>query len=96
MADLRKLGLVSAGSIRNLDLTQNSLVVLSIKVGAGETELTQASLDKLLLMANEAAVDGTYDSRYYTETELSSTTNGEGSSGCFVSVEVLFSVPNFP
>ena len=85
--DLRKLGLLTGGSLKNVSLTANTPVVLSIKVGAGETELTQATLDKLILMASAAAADGTYDSRYYQQTELNSTTNGEGAS--LIGVEAI-------
>lgn len=79
MADISRLARLLNGTVRGVDLTSNTLVVQSIKIGAGATELTQTILDKLILVYNEADADGTYDSRYFTESELSSATASSGS-----------------
>lgn len=61
MADVSRLSRLIDGIVRNVDLSQNSLVVGSVKVGAGQTELTQVILDKLVLMQGVARADGKYD-----------------------------------
>jgi len=80
MADISILARLLNGATRNVDLTNNTPVVLSIKIGGGtNTELTKAILDKLVALQNGSDVDATYhthDGRYYTETELSSTADG--------------------
>lgn len=73
MADITRLAYLSAGILRGLDLTSNTLVVQSIKIGAGETELTQAILDNLITLQNGSDISAAlhhHDGRYYTETEL--------------------------
>lgn len=74
MADISKLSRLIGGVQRQVDLSSNSLVVGSLKVGSvSPTELTKTILDKLVLIQTVADADGSYDSRYFTETELSGT-----------------------
>jgi len=61
MADISRLSRLVNGVMRGVDLSANSLLVLSIKVGAGQTELTQALLDKLLLMEGLTDTAGKYN-----------------------------------
>lgn len=71
MADISILSRLVQGYQRNVDLTQNALVVGSLKVGSSNpTELTKAILDKLLLIQAAADADGTFDTRYNTKTSL--------------------------
>jgi hypothetical protein len=83
MADISVLSRLLNGASRNVDLTNNTPVVLSIKVGGGtNTELTKAILDRLVNLQNGSDVDATYhthDGRYFTESELSSATASSGS-----------------
>jgi len=83
MADISKLSRLVAGVQRTVDLSQNTLVVGSIKVGTSSpTELTKAILDRLVALQNGSDVDATYhthDGRYFTETELGSNTGTTGS-----------------
>jgi len=78
MADISKLSRLIGGLERQVDLSTNSLVVGSLKVGSvSPTELTKAILDRLVSLQNGSDVDATYhthDGRYFTETELQSTT----------------------
>jgi len=82
VADITRLRQYAGGAIRGIDLTQNSLVTNTLKLttdgGSTSTELTKAILDKLLLVQSAAAVDGTFDNRYYTETELGSAAGTSG------------------
>ena len=75
MADITYLSRLIGGVQRNIDLTANTPVVLSIKIGGGtNTELTKAILDRLVALQNGSDVDATYhthDGRYFTETEIS-------------------------
>lgn len=75
MADISVLARLLNGAMRNVDLTSNTPVVFSIKVGGvTNTELTKAILDRLVSLQNGTDVDATYhthDGRYFTETELS-------------------------
>jgi len=83
MADISRLSRLLNGVLRGVDLTSNTLVVQSIKIGAGETELTQAILDNLVSLQDGSEVAGTlhtHNDIYYTETELGSTSNGLGAS----------------
>lgn len=77
MADISKLSRLIGGVQRQVDLSTNSLVVQSIKVGGvTNTELTKAILDRLIPLQNGTDVDATYhthDGRYFTETELGAT-----------------------
>lgn len=78
MADISKLSRLIGGLERQVDLSTNALVVGSIKIGGvTNTELTKAILDRLVSLQNGSDVDATYhthDGRYFTETELQSTT----------------------
>lgn len=84
MADITNLARVIAGTLRNVDLSANALVVGSLKVGSvSPTELTKAILDRLVALQNGTDVDATYhthDGRYYTETEIGSTGGTSGAS----------------
>jgi hypothetical protein len=77
MADISILSRLINGIQRNVDLSQNSLVVGSLKVGVSSpTELTKAILDNLLTLQNGSDIAASlhhHDGRYFTETELSST-----------------------
>lgn len=83
MADISVLARLLNGAMRNVDLTNNTPVVLSIKVGGvTNTELTKAILDRLVSLQNGTDVDATYhthDGRYFTESELGSATASSGS-----------------
>jgi hypothetical protein len=75
MADISRIARVNGGLTRNLDLTTNSLVMSSLKLGT--SELTKAKLDLLAITTDSAtAVDAsaqhTHDGRYRTQSELSS------------------------
>lgn len=80
MADISKLLRLVNGVQSQIDLSSNSLVVLSVKVGGGvNTELTKAILDNLVSLQNGSDILSTihhHDNRYFTETELTSTTGG--------------------
>jgi hypothetical protein len=53
MADISKLARVIGGEVRNVDLTNNSLLVASLKVGAvTPTELTKTILNRLVSLQN--------------------------------------------
>lgn len=80
MADISKLSRLINGVQRNVDLSANTIVVSSIKIGAGQTELTQTILDKLILINSAADADGTFDTRYTKIADLASTANGKGAS----------------
>lgn len=84
MADITRIARFLNGAVRGLDLTSNTPVVLSIKIGGvSNTELTKTILDRLVSLQNGSDVDATYhthDGRYFTETELGSTSNGLGAS----------------
>lgn len=83
MADISRLSRLIAGVQRQVDLSTNTLVVGSIKVGTSSpTELTKAILDRLVSLQNGSDVDATYhthDGRYFTETELGAATGTSGS-----------------
>ena len=84
MADISILARLVNGYLRNVDLTTNTPVVASIKIGGvTNTELTKVILDKLINLQNGTDFsDGTnahtHDGRYFTETELSSTGGTSG------------------
>lgn len=84
MADISVLARVLDGAIRNVDLSANTIVVTSIKIGGmSNTELTKTILDRLVSLQNGTDVDATYhthDGRYYTETEIGSTGGSSGAS----------------
>lgn len=77
MADISILSRLVNGVQRNVDLSQNSLVVGSLKVGTSSpTELTKSILDNLLTLQNGSDISASlhhHDGRYFTETELGST-----------------------
>lgn len=74
MADINTLSRLVNGFQRNVDVSQNSLVVGSLKVGVSSpTELTKAILDKLVLIHNAADADGTFDTRYVQPGTLAAT-----------------------
>lgn len=83
MADYSKIAILSQGILRQVDLSSNTLVVNVIKVGGGAgTDLTKTILDRLINLQNGSDVDATYhthDGRYFTETELGSSSASSGS-----------------
>jgi len=83
VADISVLARLLNGAMRNVDLPNNTPVVLSIKVGGvTNTELTKAILDRLVALQNGSDVDATYhthDGRYFTESELGSSSASSGS-----------------
>lgn len=83
MADISVLSRLVAGVTRNVDISSNTLVVSSIKVGGGvsNTELTKTILDNLVTLQNgsDAGSLHNHDGRYFTETELGSSTASSGS-----------------
>lgn len=80
--DITRLQAIINGEIRGVDLTANTPVVLSIKIGGGtNTELTKAILDNLVALQNGTDFSvgtnsHTHDGRYFTKTQLGSTTGG--------------------
>lgn len=84
MADISRLSRIMNGIQRQVDLSSNTLVLQSLKVGGGESnsELTKLILDNLIaLQGGEDANDlHHHDGRYFRENELSSTAEGEGAS----------------
>jgi hypothetical protein len=82
MSDITALARIIAGSARNVDISSNTPVVLTIKIGGSvsNTELTKAILDKLLLINAAADSDGTFDTRYTKKTDLAALTAGKGAS----------------
>lgn len=73
MADISILNRMVNGLPRNVDISSNTLVMSSLKLGT--SELTKAQLDLLILTTDSpSAVDASaqhhHDGRYYTETEL--------------------------
>ena len=83
MADISILLRFVNGLPRNVDLSSNALVVGSLKIGA--SELTSTILANLINLQNGSDFSNgtnahTHDGRYYTETELGSTANGNSGS----------------
>jgi hypothetical protein len=79
MADISILSRLVNGIQRNVDLSANTLVLSSLKLGT--SELTKAKLDLLVLTTDSpSAVDASaqhhHDGRYFTESELGSTADG--------------------
>ncbi len=75
MADISILSRIIGALPRDIDITANTLVTQSIKVGGGvsNTELTKAILDRLVALQNGSDVDATYHTHntiYYTKTQL--------------------------
>jgi hypothetical protein len=83
MADISVLARLLNGATRNVDLTNNTPVVLSIKVGGGvsNTELTKTLVDNLVTLSSgvDAGALHHHDGRYFTETELGSSSASSGS-----------------
>jgi len=80
MADISKLARVIAGAAKNVDLSANALVVGSLKIGV--QELSEAIAERLIALQNGSDVDATYhthDGRYFTESELGSSSASSGS-----------------
>lgn len=85
MADISVLARLLNGAVRNVDLTNNTPVVLSVKVGGGvsNTELTKAILDRLVALQNGSDVGTgyhTHDTVYTRTTALASSTGGSAGS----------------
>ena len=84
MADITTLARLYNGAMRNVDLTLNTPVVLSVKLstdaGVTSTELTKAILDKLILVGTKADADGSFDLQYAKLSSLSGT-SGAGMVG---------------
>lgn len=83
MADISKLSRLIGGVQRQVDLSTNTLVVDQVKVGGPSgTNLTKTILDNLITLQNgsDAGSLHNHDGRYFTETELGSTTGGSAGS----------------
>ena len=81
MADISILSRLIGGFQRNVDVSQNSLIVGSIKIGATTpVEFTQAIAAKILSIQAAADADGTFDSRYTKIADLASRVAGKGAS----------------
>ena len=83
MADISILSRLIGSLNRNVDLSSNTLVMSSLKLGT--SELTKAKLDLLAITTDSnSAVDASaqhhHDGRYFTESELGSTANGASGS----------------
>lgn len=80
MADVTILARLIDGLTRNVDLTQNALVVGSLKVGASNpTELTQTILNNLITLQNGSDITSDmhhHDNRYWTKALMASTLVG--------------------
>jgi len=75
MADISVLARLIDGEVRNVELSSNSLVLQSVKIGT--SELTKNALDKLVLTIDSAtAVDAStlhhHNNSYYTKSQLAS------------------------
>ena len=75
MADITRLSRLLNGVTRGIDTSSNTIVMSSLKLGT--TELTKSILDKLILINNAADNDGTFDSRYYTQTQVDNLLDGQ-------------------
>lgn len=81
MADISIISRLVNGYNRNVDVSQNALVVGSIKIGSSSpVEITKTIATKLLAIQAAADADGTFDTRYTKITDLASTANGKGAS----------------
>lgn len=77
MADISILSRLVLGYQRNIDVSQNALIVGSIKIGTSSpVEITKTIATILIAVSTVVDSDGTYDTRYYTKTQINSTTNG--------------------
>ena len=83
MADILILSRLINGIQRNVDISANTLVTTSIKIGAvSPTELTKTILDRLVSLQDGSDIAASYhhhDGRYFTESELGSATSSSGS-----------------
>jgi len=86
MSNITFLSQLQSGYIRNVDISSNTVVVLSIKVGGGitNTELTKAILDNLVNLQNGTDFSNgtnshTHDGRYFTQSQLQN--SGVGTAG---------------
>lgn len=85
MANISLLSRLVNGVQRQVDLSANTLVVDTLKVGGGAgTDLTKTILDKLINLQNgtdfaNGTNSHTHDGRYFTEAELGSSTSSSGS-----------------
>lgn len=87
MADISTLLRLVSGINRTVDMATNSLVTQSLKLtddgGSTSSELTKTILDNLITLQDGSDISAAlhhHDGRYYTETEIGSTSNGEGAS----------------
>jgi hypothetical protein len=85
MADILTLSRLVGGLVRNVDITSNTPVVLSIKVGGSvsNTELTKTILDRLVALQNGTDVGSgfhTHDTLYTRSSALAATTIGSAGS----------------
>lgn len=82
MADITRLVQIGANGPAGVDLTTNTPVVATIKIGGvTNTEITKAITDNLVALQNgtdfsTGTNSHTHDGRYYTKTQLNSTTGG--------------------
>lgn len=75
MADISIISRLLNGYQRNIDISQNALVVGSIKIGSSTpVEITKAIATKLIAVQAAADADGTFDTRYHTKTVLAGNT----------------------
>ena len=85
MADISILSRLVNGYQRNVDLSQNSLIVGSLKVGTSTpVEITKTIATNLIALQDgtdfaNGTNSHTHDGRYFTETELGSSTASSGS-----------------
>ncbi len=85
MANISLLARLVNGVWRQVDLSTNTLVVDAVKVGGGAgTDLTKTILDKLVNLQNgtdfaNGTNSHTHDGRYFTESELGSSSASSGS-----------------
>lgn len=83
MAQISRLARLVAGVERGVDLATNTLVVQDLLIGGfSGTALNKAILDRLVSLQNGSDVDATYhthDGRYFTESELGSSSASSGS-----------------
>lgn len=81
MADILRLSRLVGGISRNLDISTNTLVVQSVKVGGSvsNTELTKAILDTLTSGGDASSLHN-HDGRYNTKTQEASAASGSAGS----------------
>ena len=87
MADITSFLRLVAGIARQVDISSNTLVTLSVKVGGSitNTELTKTILDNLVNLQNGSdfstgTSSHTHDGRYFTKTQLQSNSGGTAGS----------------